>query len=182
MIRKRHGIRDDQKILLFNGTLDYLPNAQAVRSIMSDLVPILDSNYVIIVCGRILEKGFEDIAGFSAPNFINAGYVNDIDTYFTGSDIFINPVHTGGGVKVKLMEALSFGLPVISYRSGSAGIKLDLTGDQVTLVEDGNMKALAEAIRLFKYRSWLSEEFFSHYHWEGITSRVAERILKLGRE
>jgi polysaccharide biosynthesis protein PslH len=181
-LRTRHNILDNQKILLFNGTLDYQPNALALRSIFNNILPLLSPDHVVIVCGRIIDKGFEDIASFSAPNYINAGYVDDIETYFMGSDVFVNPVHTGGGVKVKVMEALSFGLPVITYSSGASGIRQDLTGDLLTLVEDGNYKAFAEAILNSQYRSGIGEDFFVHYHWDGITKRVAERIRELGVE
>jgi glycosyltransferase involved in cell wall biosynthesis len=176
-----HGIAPGKKILLFNGTLDYEPNADAVRQIVLDIVPRLKPDYVVIVCGRVLDERFIDIKELRAPNYIYAGYVDEIETYFKGVDLFINPVTTGGGVKVKVMEALSYGLPVVSYASGSIGIHQHLTGKQLILVEDNDVDAIIASIESIKYQSTVDSSFFQYYHWESITERVAERIRLLGR-
>ena len=48
-----------------------------------------------------------------------------------GADVFINPITSGGGIKVKIMEALSYGLPVVSTVHGAKGIDKTVTGRQL---------------------------------------------------
>jgi glycosyltransferase involved in cell wall biosynthesis len=106
--------------------------------------------------------------------------VDDVETYFTGADIFINPLIKGGGVKVKLVEALSFGLPVVSYQTGARGMETEFTGNSLVLIEDGDTEKFAAAIAAhWNHRGILPEAFFSKYSWQSITKEVAKRIDQL---
>lgn len=49
MIMARHGIVSDKTILLFNGTLDYLPNAIAMETIIKEIIPRLGNHYHVIM-------------------------------------------------------------------------------------------------------------------------------------
>src|SRR5918993_5016924 len=62
IIRERHRIGADEKILLFAGTLDYSPNAEAVVAIKEQIIPLLNQSaikYKVIVCGRNQSRKFE---------------------------------------------------------------------------------------------------------------------------
>ncbi|MCY7293126.1 MAG: glycosyltransferase, partial [Ferruginibacter sp.] len=117
-LRKQFNILTAEKILLFNGTLDYLPNIEAVNYILNNINPMLlketNFKYKIIVCGKGLPVVYNDLKNFTDKNIIYAGFVDDINLFFKGADLFLNPVITGGGIKTKLVEALGNGLTVIS--------------------------------------------------------------------
>lgn len=181
-ICSRHGINRNHTILLFNGTLDYEPNADGVTSIVHKLMPLLPDNVVVLVCGRLLDPSFVYLKDLQAPGFTMVGYVDDIDTYFRAADVFINPVSTGGGVKVKVMEALSYGLPVVSYASGVAGIDDRYTGNLLRVVPDHDAQAMAAKIMLNEPAVFDASAFIRHYHWEGIADTVAKRIRELDGE
>jgi hypothetical protein len=68
----------------------------------------------------------------------------------------------------------------VSYASGATGIRTVLTGDQLKLVPDHDIHAFITAIANLEYQPSISEAFFHHYHWDTITTRVAERIRVLG--
>jgi glycosyltransferase involved in cell wall biosynthesis len=183
-LERRHGLSKDSRIVLFNGTLDYEPNASALKHIVSEIIPLLEKKtkepFIVLVTGRIIFKEYEYLRKLHHPKYLNAGFVEDVDTYFKAADIFINPLIHGGGVKVKLVEALAFGLPVISYVSGARGMDTSLTGNLLSIVEDGNTEAFADAL----IRNWHSKEklplqFFSRYSWKAIAGEVAERINQL---
>lgn len=181
-ICNRHGINRNHTLLLFNGTLDYEPNADGVTSIVHKLMPLLPSNVVVLVCGRLLDPSFVYLKDLHAPGFTMVGYVDDIDTYFRAADLFINPVSTGGGVKVKVMEALSYGLPVVSYASGVTGIDDRYTGNLLRVVPDHDAQAMAAKILDSEPASFDAAIFIRHYHWAGIAGNVAKRIRELDRE
>lgn len=181
-LREKFGIPSEKKVLLFNGTLDYVPNARAVERIVGSILPLLGDAFHVIVCGRILHPRFKGLRELKGPNYTYAGFVDDIDFYFLGSDAFINPVHQGGGIKTKVVEALSWGLPVVSYRSGATGISRDLCGPMLSLVGDLDDKAFAEAVRQINYSDALPDAFYQHYDWQRITGTVANRIRQLQAE
>jgi glycosyltransferase involved in cell wall biosynthesis len=181
-ICNRHGINRNHTLLLFNGTLDYEPNADGVTSIVHKLMPLLPPDVVVLVCGRLHDPSFVYLKDLQAPGFTLVGYVDDIDIYFRAADLFINPVSSGGGVKVKVMEALSYGLPVVSYATGVAGIDDRYTGNLLRVVPDHDAQAMAAKILDNEPAVFDPATFIQHYHWEGITGTVAKRIRELDRE
>jgi glycosyltransferase involved in cell wall biosynthesis len=184
VLEQKHGIAPGTKIVLFNGTLDYEPNALALVHIVQHIIPELEritgGSFIVLVTGRIEYREYRYLRELSHPRYTYAGSVDDIDTYFMGADIFINPLVKGGGVKVKLVEALSFGLPVVSYQSGARGIEKDITGDNLTIVSDGNIEKFAASIAAnWDHQGILPTTFFSKYSWQSITREVAKRIEQL---
>jgi polysaccharide biosynthesis protein PslH len=183
-LERRHGITPDTRIILFNGTLDYEPNAVALKHIVEDIIPELEekssSSFLLLVTGRIIYPEYEYLKKFSHPKYHYAGFVNDIETYFSGADIFINPVIHGGGVKVKLVEALSFGLHVISYASGAHGVDLNTTGNKLVIINDSDTAAFADAIiSNWGSKEKLPVEFFTRYAWTSISAELSQRISQL---
>jgi glycosyltransferase involved in cell wall biosynthesis len=183
-LKRRHGISADTRIILFNGTLDYEPNALALKHIVNEMIPALEKRtgepFTVLVTGRIIYREYEYLRQLAHPRYLYAGLVEDIDIYFTGADIFINPLVHGGGVKVKLVEALSFGLPVISYASGAHGVDLDTTADKLVIVQDSDKETFAEAvISNWDNSNKLPSEFFSRQSWTAISAAVSQRISQL---
>jgi len=105
-ICKTHGISGIDKILLFNGTLGYKPNLDALDIILEKINPLLLADhgfkYKIIICGNKLPPEYNGLINYQEKNIIYAGFVDDINLYFTGADIFISPVIDGGGIKTKV--------------------------------------------------------------------------------
>lgn len=180
---ERYQLTPDTKILLFTGTLDYAPNAQALLHCVEQVLPELEQQtttpFILLVTGRNQIASFQYLHQLKHPRYIYAGEVDDIATYFIGSDLLLNPVSSGGGIRVKVMEALSHGLPVVSYRTGAAGIDVNLTGTMLSIAEDRDVKQFVQLVMdQWQRKEYLPEAFYECYHWSAITSRVAERINK----
>jgi glycosyltransferase involved in cell wall biosynthesis len=76
------------------------------------------------------------------------GYVADVMPYLTETGVFIVPLQAGGGMRVKILDAWSWGLPVVSTSIGAEGI--EARHEDNILIAD-NAQAFAQAIiRLFK--------------------------------
>ena len=177
----RHNIPPGTKLILFMGSLDYAPNAEALRNIIENIIPgirkISQESFKVIVCGKVVDKKYLDLLELQDKDYCYAGFVEDIDTYFSGVDVFINPITSGGGIKVKLVEALSYGLPVISTEQGAAGISKETTGDQLLISGDHDNDLFCRHV----VESWnkplnISDAFLSAFLWRKIVSDLAERI------
>lgn len=183
-IRQLHGISEQSKILLFSGTLDYEPNARAFRRIVQDIIPLLEQQitdtFIVIVSGRLRAPEFADLHSLKHPNFLFVGEVDDVSPYLMGADVFINPVDTGGGIKVKTMEALSYDLPVVSTEHSATGIDLTVTGQKLKVCPDGDIHAFCGLIcDVLKDKSHIPHTYFVHYQWRHLIGKVAEEIKKL---
>jgi glycosyltransferase involved in cell wall biosynthesis len=176
-----HGIGEDEKIFLFNGLLGYKPNLDAVLAILKNINPILrekaDFKYKIILCGKGLPEEYNGLKDYSDKNIIHAGFVDDIEMYFKGSDLFLNPVLSGGGIKTKMVESIAFGTTVISTANGAIGIDKKFCGEKLIVIPDNDWDGFAEAvIRNVQANSITPSEYYEHYYWGSIVKRAVEAV------
>ncbi|MCP9750916.1 glycosyltransferase [Ferruginibacter sp. HRS2-29] len=174
----RHQLQPGEKIILFNGTLDYQPNKTALEAILKFINPLLlqqeNFSYRIIICGNNLPASFNGLENYRDKNIIYAGFVDDITLYFNGADIFINPVTDGGGIKTKLVEALGAGLSCISTKSGAIGVPSGITGGKMQVTEDNDWKAFAEKTMAIDITGSTPDGFYSHFYWGAIAKKAAD--------
>jgi glycosyltransferase involved in cell wall biosynthesis len=178
VIRKRHKIKEDEKIILFAGTLDYRPNADAVVSLVKKIIPQLDEKhfqYRIIVCGRNRLKQFEFLNSIKNDKMIFAGEVEDMENYFMAADVFINPVISGGGVQTKILDALSYHLNVVCFESKLSGIKD--AGNKIFSVQNRDWKAFVQGIIEAANKTEVTPiAFFEAHNWHTIAVKALHKI------
>ncbi|MBC7903748.1 MAG: glycosyltransferase family 4 protein [Gemmatimonadaceae bacterium] len=179
ILRAKHNIPSDSRIILFNGTLSYAPNAEAIDSILKWINPLLVSSglkYRLLICGRGLPEKYGGLKNID--NLIYAGFVEDIELYFKGADLFINPVNTGGGLKTKLVEAIGFDLAAVSSASGAAGVPAWVSGIKLKIVENDDWVGFAMAVKSALTEEMVSttESFYQYFSWKNIAKRAVENI------
>jgi glycosyltransferase involved in cell wall biosynthesis len=100
----------------FIGSLDFRPNQEAVRWILEELWP------------RVLLQLPEaklSIAGSNAPDWLRPrvlGAVPDAQEFMSSMSVMIAPLFAGGGMRIKVLEAMALGKPVVATRLGAGGI------------------------------------------------------------
>jgi polysaccharide biosynthesis protein PslH len=180
LVCKTHGIKETEKLLLFNGTLGYKPNLDALDTILDKINPVLLSatgfTYKIIICGNKLPPAYNGLFDHKEKNIIYAGFVDDINLYFKGCDIFINPVIDGGGIKTKLVEALGYDLTVVSTRTGAIGIPEEITGEKLKIIEDDDWTTFARSIIDLNTTTHTAPSFFEYFYWDNIAKKAAALI------
>ena len=173
-LKKLYNLSHDEAIIFFNGAFDYKPNKDALEIIVSTINPELLSKsnfrYKIIVCGRNIP---EEILKQTFPNIILAGFAEDIDTYYKGSDIFINPVNDGGGIKTKLVEALGFNLTSVSTVNGAIGIDTNICNGKLLLCGNSNYNDFSsKIIKACAVQADIGKEFYQHFYWGNIIDKA----------
>ena len=173
-IRMKHQINEDEKLILFNGTLNYKPNIAAIEIILQHINTFLQKQqnfkYKILICGKDLPEKFNQLT--NEPNIIYCGLVDDISKYFKAADIFINPVVDGGGIKTKVVEALAFNTTVISTQSGAIGIPMEMVNDKLLIINDGDWDAFSRLIIETNSSIQTSDLFYKHFYWGNIAEKT----------
>ena len=174
-----HDIHINEKIFLFNGLLGYRPNLDAVKAILEFINPLLLANanfkYKIILCGKGLPGELNELKNYAAKNIIYAGFVDDIEMYFKGADLFLNPVLTGGGIKTKMVESIAFGTTVISTTHGALGIDKNFCGEKLFVLPDNDWNAFTNAILEHASDNSITPGvYYEHYYWGSIVKKAAE--------
>ena len=176
-ISEKHTIPSENRVILFNGLLRYKPNLDALKIILDTINPLLQNEkgfkYTILICGKDLPIEFNELKAYRDKNIIYAGFVDDIDTYFKGSDIFLNPVQSGGGIKTKMVEAIAYGTTVVATNAGAAGIDPSVCGQKLILVKDDDWNKFAKAItRESKPNEPTPIAYYEKYYWGNIIKRI----------
>jgi glycosyltransferase involved in cell wall biosynthesis len=182
IIYNRHSIPPDCKLILFAGTLDYEPNAEAVANIYKKLAPAFEGiNCRFIICGRNQKKAFAYLNELCASNVILAGAVPDIESYFSAATVFIDPVLKGGGIQTKILDALSYHLNVVCFEALTAGIPLNLCGDKLQTVPMNNWTAFTDKVKeiMYKDHTLTPSGFFSYFNIKNIVQNVITKINTL---
>lgn len=176
-LRRLHAIQTHEKIILFNGSLDYSPNIKAIDYIIDEIVPRLENAnfpFKLIVCGKGLPEKYNALKAYKP--IIYTGFVEDITTYFKGADIFINPVNEGGGIKTKLVEAIGYNLSAVSTRNGAYGVPEPICGEKLKVVDNENWQGFVEAIMHSNTQALTPDKFYQHFYWENIAAKTTNII------
>lgn len=115
--------------VIFNSNLNFRPNLDGLDWYIKYIHPnilIKFPNYKLVITGnqpkKILKK-YHKISNISFTGFLKE---KDFISFFLNSDVMINPVSSGSGVKIKMLDALSFGIPIVSRKHGVAGISQNI--------------------------------------------------------
>jgi GT2 family glycosyltransferase/SAM-dependent methyltransferase len=114
----------DRKDLLFVGGFDHLPNIDAMRWFVKEIFPLIVrsiSDIKLCIIGSNPTKEIEDLA---SSNIIVVGYAKDLTPYFNNCRVFVAPLRYGAGVKGKINQSMSYGVPVVTTPIGAEGITL----------------------------------------------------------
>ncbi len=164
--------------LVFTGKMDFRPNVDAMRWFHGQVWPEIRRRVPevhLYIVGKAPHPEVQRLA--ADPAITVTGYVPDILPYFGGADVYIVPLRVGGGTRLKVLEALATGLPMVSTRLGAEGI--ELVDGQHALLAD-TPEAFAEAaVRLLgdaALRQRLSQQARAcaeeRYDWRKIVPRL----------
>jgi glycosyltransferase involved in cell wall biosynthesis len=172
--------RSQAKVLGFVGLVSYSPNAEAVRWFIKEIFPILlkkDPNIRFRVAGKLPVGGL----GIEHPNMDVLGFVEELDTELQNWDAMVVPLKVGGGTRLKILEAFSKHIPVISTSLGAYGI--NAKHGQHLLLADEPASFAEQCLRLIRDRNMAEELthnayqlFRSNYTWETIGSEIKNII------
>jgi glycosyltransferase involved in cell wall biosynthesis len=113
------------KTLLFVGSAAYFPNEDAIRWLLNSLMPrIWDIDREVTL--RLIGTAEADLLSIpSSPNVEFLGFVSDaqLERAYLESALFVCPVVLGSGIKIKVVEALSYGMPIALTEESSAGVE-----------------------------------------------------------
>lgn len=116
-IREQLGISEEATICLFVGAFDYDPNEVAGTVVHDELAPELPDIEFLLV-GR-------DPPDVTRENVHAPGYVEDLPGVLEAADIAICPLTLGSGTKLKMLDYLAAGLPIVTTDVGAQGLPLE---------------------------------------------------------
>lgn len=138
---------NEREGLLFVGGFQHPPNVDAVTWFVQEVWPLLHAQAPEIQVRIVGSKMPDTLRSLASPGIEILGFVQDIDPLLAQSRISIAPLRYGAGVKGKVNQAMSHGLPVVATPAAVEGMDL-IHGEQV-LVADTPLAYAQEIVRLY---------------------------------
>jgi glycosyltransferase involved in cell wall biosynthesis len=133
----RQDVARDPWNLVFTGSMDWLPNEDAMQYFIREVLPLIRTqapDTTLTVVGRDPYPSLIDLSK-SVRGIEVTGRVEDVRPYIAKASVFVVPIRIGGGTRLKIYEAMAMGTPVVSTTVGAEG--LPLVNGQELLLADG---------------------------------------------
>jgi len=108
--------------LVFTGTMDFRPNVDAVLWFAREVLPrirdeVPDARFLVV--GQRPHHRLDPLRRNSAITL--TGWVEDVRPYFARATIYVAPLRMGGGTRLKILEAMALGTPIVATSLGAEG-------------------------------------------------------------
>jgi glycosyltransferase involved in cell wall biosynthesis len=164
--------------ILHLGTMFWPPNVTGVLWFAREVLPLVwrqvaEARFVIV--GKNPPAEVQALA--ADPRITVTGYVADPQPYLAAADAFVVPLFSGGGMRVKILDAWLWGLPIVATPLGAEGIEVR-DGENILLAADAPAFAAA-VLRLLTDaelnarlrragRAWVEQT----YSWQAVYPKV----------
>jgi len=139
-----HG-EENPNSLVFTGSLDWLPNDDAMSYFLTELLPRI-RYYVpqatFCIAGRNPSPKIRALAIRHGVQV--TGRVQDIRPYIRSAAVYVVPLRIGGGTRLKIFEAMAMGKAIISTSIGAEGLPVE-NGENIIVRDDPDQFALSAA-------------------------------------
>ena len=170
--------------IVFVGSMDYHANIEGAVNFAREVWPRLRARQpelVFTIVGRDPSRGVRELAAI--PGIQVTGTVDDVRPFYRRAVAAIVPLNVGGGSRLKILEAMAAGVPVVSTTLGAEG--LDVQHGQNILIADTNEQIVEAIVRVVENEDRRRELgaagralVADHYDW----SKVGVSLFKTYEE
>jgi len=168
--------------LIFNGALTYSANYDAMKYFLVEIYPLIRRQAPDVSLTITGSTSGVDLSGLQLDENVHlSGYVGDVRALVAGASACVVPIREGGGTRLKILEAMALGTPVVATAKGAEG--LDVTNGEHLLLADTPMAFADHVLQLLR-DSALRQQLVTnarrlveqHYDWTQIGQRFVNLV------
>lgn len=116
----------DRAGLIFVGRMSWYPNEDAVEWLLREIWPVLRSGNPERTLTLVGSSPPPEATGDPGlPGVVAPGFVPDVRPYMRKAAIYICPIRTGGGTRLKILDAMAMGMPIVATGMSVEGLDLE---------------------------------------------------------
>ena len=164
------------KYIFFCGSIDYLPNKEALDILVNKIMPfVVKKNSKI----KLIVSGNKTIP-YRRKYLINIGFVSKkkFYSYLKGASLFVNPMKTAFGSQVKMISALVFGKTIIASKKATLGLDIKNKFNKIFVANYHKefARLILKNIHSKKTNTINSNFYRNKYSFENITKNFIKKI------
>ncbi len=116
----------DENSIVYVGSLDWLPNVDGLKWFVGEVLPIViksKPNVKFYIYGKNVSHGIDKLD--DGKNVFVKGFIEDVRRVFQKGRVVVVPLLAGSGIRIKILEAMAAGKPVVTTSIGCEGIKYE---------------------------------------------------------
>jgi sugar transferase (PEP-CTERM/EpsH1 system associated) len=167
----------DPHSLLFIGNMSYLPCIDAMLYFTSEILPLIRHQVPDVKLWIVGKDPAPEIISLASEHIYVTGRVEDIVPYYQRTQVSVVPLRSGGGTRLKVLESMALGRPIVSTTIGCEGI--DAIHGKHLLIADRPDEYAAQTVRLLQdtdLRTHLTDNarqlVEQHYDWDILTQKL----------
>jgi GT2 family glycosyltransferase/glycosyltransferase involved in cell wall biosynthesis len=186
--RHEHGRPFAQRAgLLFVGGFRHPPNTDAVLWYANEILPRIRTGLPGVKSYIVGADPPATIRSLATDDLVIAGFVPDLTPYLEGCRVSISPLRYGAGVKGKVNQAMSFGLPVVATTPSIEGMHLTpgidvLVGDDPQAFADAVVFAYQDQALWERLAAGGRDNVSRHFSREVAAAAIAELLMLADRK
>lgn len=157
--------------LVFLGSMDYGPNVEAVVRFVRESLPLVRAARPEVLFEIVGGNPSPEVRALAGPGVSVTGRVDEVQPYLARASALVVPLAIGGGTRLKIVEALALGTPVLSTTIGAQGLGLVhgthlLLADGAQAFAQAALELLADPARAARLGERGRAHVHEHYRWE----------------
>ena len=180
--REELGLPADRPVLIFIGS-GYLPNTEAAAFLVANVAPAFPQ-CTIAIAGSVRDSYAASRRPSAPPNVIWMGIIDRQQrrALYQAADLALNPMFSGSGTNLKMLDYFAAGLPVVSTPAGARGLNVSSDECVVCTAEEfvshiGSL--LADAPLRAKIGQRARQLAVTQFDWAAIAQKAADAMLDL---
>jgi glycosyltransferase involved in cell wall biosynthesis len=179
-----HDDRDPRRVL-FLGSLDWRPNLDAARLLLDEIFPRVraqEPRATLALVGRRPAAWLRERAS-AVPGVELHADVPDVRPFLANAGMLAVPLRIGGGSRLKILEALAAGVPVVSTRVGAEGLHLEpgrhfTPADGPEAMARGILQLIRDPDAARRQAAAGREAVLERYDWSGLADKLEDVWLR----
>ncbi len=174
----------DGRTLIFTGSMDWLPNEDAMRFFCRDILPLIraeEPDVTLQIVGRAPTPEVRRLADDAAITV--TGRVDDVRPFMRDAAVYIVPLRIGGGTRLKIFEAMAMSKAVVSTTVGAEGLPVT-AGEHLMLADEprGFARAVVRLLRDLDRRRGIEQAartlVVEQYDWSVAAANLEAALVR----
>ncbi len=178
---------DRSRHLVFTGSMDWLPNEDAMVFFCRDVLPLIraeEPGTTLSIVGRAPTPAVQRLA--TDHRVTVTGRVDDVRPFMTDAAVYIVPLRIGGGTRLKIFEAMAAGKAIVSTTVGAEGLPVT-NGEHLALADEpaafasATVALMRDVSRRRTLEAAARALVVRKYDWSAVAGEMEQALIRFAR-